>query len=203
VTLSHHIRIVLLAVLSLAAVGAGMVALHARRQATTAPTPVVAPARPAPARPATTVAQPAVQAPATGAPAAVEHRTPAPVATPAPAPAPTAPSRSHGLALDPTLPPPVRQALEHSNEVVAFVYSPSSPTDLLALKQVREGAREAHVPLVLLNVGRNSLAAAVFRWTSSAVDPEVLVVRRPGKVAFTLPGMTDSTPVAQAATSAR
>jgi hypothetical protein len=107
------------------------------------------------------------------------------------------------LRLDPGLPPPVRNALEHSRRAVVFVYSRSSATDITLRSEVAEGAKEAGVPFVPLDVDSNATAAAVFGWTSAAADPETLVVRRPGTVAFKLLGMTDSTPVAQAVASSR
>jgi len=107
------------------------------------------------------------------------------------------------LKLDTNLPAPVHRALELSREVVAFVYSPASPSDEALLSQAREGAHEARVGFVPLDVQRESVAASVFSWSSSASDPVVMVVRRPGRIAFTLAGATDSAAVAQAAASAR
>jgi hypothetical protein len=132
--------------------------------------------------------KPVVTAPATTPSAPVTHS-----ATPTPAP----------LHLDPSLPPPVREALEHSRRAVVLVYSRSSATDAALRAEVAEGAREAGVPFVPLDVDSNAVAAAVFGWTSTAADPETLIVHRPGTITMKLLGMTDSTPVAQAAVSSR
>jgi hypothetical protein len=176
VTVSQPIRIVVLAGLLVALAGGGLVALRMRHHASTST--AVPP-----------VTHPAVTAPTT---------------TPAPAPArhATTPTRP-ALELDPSLPPPVRSALLHSRRAVVLVYSPSSATDRTLRDQVAAGAHEAGVPFVPLDVDNNSVAAAVFGWTSAAADPETFVVRRPGTVTWKLLGMTDSTPVAQAVASSR
>jgi hypothetical protein len=135
-----------------------------------------------------TAAKPVVTAPVT-------H----PTTTPAPAPAPARPA----LHLDPSLPPPVRDALEHSRTAVVLVYSRSSTTDLTLRAAVAAGAQQAGVPFVPLDVDSNSVAAAVFGWTSKAADPETFVVRRPGTIALTLLGMTASKTVAETVASAR
>lgn len=107
------------------------------------------------------------------------------------------------LRLDPNLPIPVRDGLRRSREVVAFVYSPAAASDRALLADVRAGAHAAHARFVALNVQIEPIAAAVFGWTASPADPAVLVVRRPGKVVFTLQGPTDRDAVAQAAADAR
>ena len=107
------------------------------------------------------------------------------------------------LQLDPNLPAPLRNGLERSREVVAFVYSPSSPIDRTLLAEVRAGARAAHVGFVALNVQLEPVAAATFAWANSPADPATLVVRRPGKVVFMLQGPTDRETVAQAAARTR
>jgi hypothetical protein len=107
------------------------------------------------------------------------------------------------LVLDPGLPAPVSHALRSSKEVVAFVYSPASAIDRALLAEVRAGARAAKVGFVALNVQKEPIAAAVYGWSSSAADPAVLVVRRPGKVVYSVNGPTDRDSVAQAASSAR
>jgi hypothetical protein len=177
VTVSLPVRIVALVGLLVAVAGGGMLALRARHASTATPS-----------RPATV----AHTTPAATTPSA--HVTPATPATPV---------RHPALQLDPSLPPQVRQALEHSRRGVVLVYSPASATDRALLQQVRAGARDAHVPFVGLDVSRNSVAAAVFGWTSSAAEPETLVVSRPGKIAFQLEGTTDRQAIAQAAVSSR
>jgi hypothetical protein len=103
------------------------------------------------------------------------------------------------LVLDPNLPAPVSHGLRLSKEVVAFVYSPASATDRALLAEVRAGAHAAKVGFVALDVQKESVAAAVYGWSSSTADPAVLVVRRPGKVVFSLNGPTDRDSVAAAA----
>jgi hypothetical protein len=176
VTVSQPIRIVVLAGLLVALAGGGLVALRMRHHASTS----------------------------TAVPPVTHRAVAAPTTTPAPAPArhATTPTRP-ALQLDPSLPPPVRSALLHSRRAVVLVYSPSSATDRTLRDQVAAGAHEAGVPFVPLDVDSNSVAAAVFGWTSAAADPETFVVRRPGTVTWKLLGMTDSTPVAQAVASSR
>jgi hypothetical protein len=107
------------------------------------------------------------------------------------------------LVLDPTLPTGVAHKLMLSHELVAFVYTGASASDRALLMQARQGAHDARVPFVPLNVTDEKTADAVHIWTGSAVDPAVLVVKRPGKIVFQLTGPTDSQTVAQAAASAK
>jgi hypothetical protein len=139
------------------------------------------------------------------------HRsqTPARVATP-PARPTTTPAVQHHVAppkprvlLAPGLPAPLHTALMRSREVVAFVYSPRSADDVALLAQVRKGARQAKVGFVALDVRNAALASALYTWTGGASDPATYVVRRPGNTVFTIPGLTDSTAVAQAAGNAK
>jgi len=121
-----------------------------------------------------------------------------PVTAPAPTPAP-APTRPVTL---PGVPPAVSAALRRHATVVAFVYSPSSPDDLALLGEVRAGAKAAHAAFVPLNVEQDTVAVDVYAWTRKPADPEVLVVKRPGRVAFAIEGATDRTAVARAAATA-
>jgi hypothetical protein len=124
-----------------------------------------------------------------------------PVTTPAPAPAARAPAPAKPIEL-PGVPPAVSAALRRHATVVAFVYSPSSPGDIALLAQVRAGARDAHAAFVPLDVERDAVAVDVYAWTKKPADPEVLVVKRPGRVAFAIEGATDRTAVAQATATA-
>lgn len=180
--MSLPVRIVALVGLLVAVAGGGMLALRARHASTATPS-----------RPATV----ARSTPAATTPSATRPSAPVTPATPA------TPVRHPALQLDPSLPPQVREALEHSRRAVVLVYSPASATDRALLQQVRAGAHDARVPFVALDVSHNSIAAAVFGWTSSAVEPETLVVSRPGKIAFQLEGTTDRQAIAQAAVSSR
>ncbi|HEV2592931.1 MAG TPA: hypothetical protein VGU02_13675 [Gaiellaceae bacterium] len=107
------------------------------------------------------------------------------------------------LRLDPSVPHAVIAKLQRSREVVAFVYTGVSGADRAQLADVRAGAREAHVPFVALDVTKERMADEVFAWTSSSADPNVLVVKRPGTIAFERAGLVDRQTVAQAAASAR
>jgi hypothetical protein len=104
------------------------------------------------------------------------------------------------LQLDSNLPKPLLQSLQHSREVVAFVYSPASATDRALLLEAKAGAKLAGVGFVALDVQQEVIAEAVYGWAGSTEDPDTLVVRRPGTVAFTLAGTIDRDAVAQAAT---
>jgi hypothetical protein len=184
VTVSQPIKIVALVGLLVAVAGGGLFTLRMRHQPSSTPPLVNHPAHPAVTSQVTTPAGPK------------PHAKPA---TPATTPEPARPV----LQLDPGLPPTVRDALEHSRAAVVFVYSASTATDRALRSEVAAGAQEAGVPFVSLDVDRNSVAAAVFGWTAAPADPETFVVRRPGRVAFTLVGMTDATAVAEGVESTK
>jgi hypothetical protein len=177
VTVSTPVRIVALAGLLVALAGGGALVALRMRHHPSSPAAVPPVTHSAATAPTTTPGSPAVTHPA-------------------------APARP-ALQLDPSLPPPVRDALEHSRRAVVLVYSASSATDRTLRVAVAAGAQAAGVPFVPLDVDHNSVAAAVFGWTSAAADPETFVVRRPGTIAFKVLGMTDATPIAQAVASAR
>ncbi len=118
-------------------------------------------------------------------------------AHPKPAPAPAKPITIPGI------PPEVTAALRASDTVVALVYSPHAPGDLALLAEARAGAKAAHAAFVPLNVAQDTIAVDVYAWTKAPADPEVLVVKRPGRVAFTITGATDRLAIAQAAATAK
>jgi hypothetical protein len=97
----------------------------------------------------------------------------------------------------------VRRKLERSREVVAFVYTGVSASDRALALVALVGARRAHLPFVPLDVSNEHTADAVFGWAPSTDDPQVLIVRRPGKVVFQFSGPIDAKSVAQAAAAAR
>ena len=107
------------------------------------------------------------------------------------------------IVIDPNLPAPLRHSLRSSREVVAVVVSPAVPGDSDAVQQARAGARAAHVGFAVLDVTRAPIASALAMWAPQAVDPTVLVVKRPGTVAVELDGYADQDMVAQAALDAR
>jgi hypothetical protein len=134
--------------------------------------------------------------------AAAARTVPTATTTPVSArPTPARPAQPARPAV-PGLPPAVATALQDRKTVVAFVYSPASPGDVALLDAVRDGARDAHAAFVPLDVTRDGVAVDVYAWTKQPADPEVLVVRSPGRIAFAIQGATDSTAVAQAAATA-
>jgi len=124
--------------------------------------------------------------------------TPAPAA---PSPAPAAPAKA-GFVI-PAMPPAVGAALKRHDTVVVFVYSPASPDDLALFAQARAGARQADAAFVPLDVSQGTTAVDVYAWVKQPADPETLVVKHGGRVAFAIQGATDSVSVAQAAATAR
>jgi hypothetical protein len=119
-----------------------------------------------------------------------------------PRPAPVTLAHS-AVRLDPSLPAPLRHALTRSRMVVAVVYAPGDPADAEVLAQARQGAASTHVGFVGLNVRNDQIAGATAAWMHHVVEPAVVVVRRPGKIAAELDGYVDSTMVAQAVVNAR
>ncbi len=107
------------------------------------------------------------------------------------------------VVLDANLPGPLHQALRSSREVVAVLTAPGVPGDSDNVAEARIGARAAHVGLVVLDVTREKVAAALAAWAPNAIDGSVLVVQRPGKVAVELDGYADRQMVAQAALDVR
>ena len=103
------------------------------------------------------------------------------------------------VVIDANLPAPLRHSLRSSREVVAVVVSPGVPGDQDAVQQARAGASAAHVGFTVLDVTRAPVASALAIWAPNAVDPAVLVVKRPGNVAVELDGYADRQMVAQAA----
>jgi hypothetical protein len=118
---------------------------------------------------------------------------------PAPAPAPA----HRKPAVIPGMPPVIGAALRTHDTVVAFVYSQDAPGDLALVKDVRDGAKAAGAAFVPLNVADDTMAVDVYAWTKAPADPEVLVVKRPGRVAFAIQGATDSVAVQEAAANAK
>jgi hypothetical protein len=105
--------------------------------------------------------------------------------------------------IDANLPAPLRHALHSSREVVAVISSPGVPGDLDAVREARAGAAAAHVGFTVLDVTRSPVASALAAWAPQAVDPTVLIVKRPGSVAVELDGYADKDMVTQAALDAR
>jgi hypothetical protein len=122
----------------------------------------------------------------------------------APKPTPVAKPKPH-VQIAAGTPAPVAALLQRSPKaIVAVVYSSRVPGDRAVVAEARAGARTAHVPTVLLDVARPKIAEllAVSSW-GHAMAPAVFVIRRPGRVVFTISGPTDRTTVAQAALTSR
>jgi hypothetical protein len=101
------------------------------------------------------------------------------------------------------LPAPLRSALMRSRLIVAVVYAPGDAVDAEVLAAAQQAAASQHAPLVGLNIRSDSVAAATATWMQNIVEPAVLVVARPGRVAVELDGYTDEASVAQAIVDAR
>lgn len=141
-------------------------------------------------------------------PAAAAPPAPRPVThvvhvAPAPKPKPVAKPKPHWQVPAGT-PKPVAAALDKVPAIVAVVYSSRIPADRALLAEARAGARKAHALTVPLDIARPKVAEmmAVSSW-GQATAPAVFVIRRPGRVVFTVSGLTDRTTVAQAALTAR
>jgi hypothetical protein len=113
----------------------------------------------------------------------------------------TQPAKHKALELNPALPSSVAAKLQHSHKIVAFVYTAASASDRALL--ARAGAHSAHVPFVALDVTNERTAEAVYTWLGSAADPAMVVVKRPGTLAFSSNGALDRSIVEQAAAEAR
>jgi hypothetical protein len=129
--------------------------------------------------------------------AATTTRLPLP-AVQHPAPKPVHPH----LVLATGLPSPLYRALERSRQVVAVLVAPGVAADRATLAGAREGAHEAKLPLVVLNVSQNAVAGKLATWLPGVGDPAVVVVRRPGIAVATLRGWVDAPMVAQIAAEA-
>jgi hypothetical protein len=102
------------------------------------------------------------------------------------------------------VPAPLVEVLRHNKLAVAVVWAKGDPVAADLLVQARAGAKAAHAPLVILNVGGDGVARQTAGWmNSNIVEPAVLVVRRPGTIAVELDGYADQTAVAQAVVDAR
>jgi hypothetical protein len=134
---------------------------------------------------------------------AARRHTTATAPLPLPAVHHTAPKPAHPtLVLDRALPSPLYRALERSRKVVAVLVSPGVPADRATLAGAREGAHQAKLPLVVLNVSQNAVAEKLATWLPGVGDPAIVVVRRPGVAVATLRGWVDAPMVAQVATGA-
>lgn len=174
-TLSTPVKIVVLAALALA-VGLGglMLVIGNRSSAATPPAPA----------PAAAHAQPV----------AVHHAPARPVVSH---------KRRPKVVLLPGMPRAIALPLLHHEAVVVAVYNSHTPGDRAAAVAARSGAHIAHAGFVAADVSHAGVANAIAVWSNSPMNPAVLVVRRPGRIVFSVAGPSDPDAVAQAVTSAR
>jgi hypothetical protein len=104
--------------------------------------------------------------------------------------------------LRPGLPAPIRYALLRHRTIVVALYG-NGAVDAGAATEARAGASLAHSGFVGLDIRKDRWAGPIADFNSSAADPAVLVVRRPGVVVRQLDGYQDRQIVAQAAHDAR
>jgi hypothetical protein len=102
----------------------------------------------------------------------------------------------------PSLPAPIRYALLRHRTAVVTLHG-AGGVDAAAAAEARAGASLAHTAFVSLDVRKDRWAGPIADFNSSAADPAVLVVRRPGVVVRQLDGYQDRQIVAQAAHDAR
>jgi len=111
-------------------------------------------------------------------------------------------ARKPVVRLLPNLPAPIRYALLRHRSIVVVLHG-NGAVDAGAAAEAHIGASLAHTSFVSLDVRKNRLAGPIADFSGSAVDPSVLLVRRPGVVVRRLDGYQDRQVVAQAAHDAR
>jgi hypothetical protein len=175
-TLSTPVKIVVLAALALALGLGGLMLVFAKHSGA-----ATTPATPVPAQPI------------------VLHHAAAPAK---PAPKPLAKPKPK-IVLLPGIPGPIAASLRHHPIAVIAVYNSHTPGDRGALVSARAGARAAHAGFVAADVSHSAVANAIAIWASSPMNPAILVVKRPGTIAFGVAGPSDKDTVAQAVANAR
>jgi hypothetical protein len=103
------------------------------------------------------------------------------------------------------LPAPLQWELAHHKVVVVSVYNPRSDVDAISVAEAHQGATDAKVGFLLVNVLDNKVAGlltALLPGGGLLPDPGVLVYRAPGDIALRLDGFNDRSTVAQAALNA-
>ena len=99
-------------------------------------------------------------------------------------------------------PTTIASALRSHRVVVVLLVDPQSKIDSYSVGEARRGASRSHAGFFLVNVLRESQAAAFAGAYGVQSSPTVLFFARPGKLVQTLPGFADSQTVAQAAVNA-
>jgi hypothetical protein len=103
------------------------------------------------------------------------------------------------------LPRPLQWQLAHHKVVVVSVYNPRSDVDAISVAEAHQGATDAKVGFLLVNVLDNKVAGlltALLPGGGLLPDPGVLVYRAPGDISFRLDGFHDRAAIAQAALNA-
>ena len=105
--------------------------------------------------------------------------------------------------LDATLPAALRRELALHQVVVAVLYAPDMPGESSAVAVARSAAKATHAGFAALDVRNESIAQTMALKAKDALDPSVLVVTRPGTIAFILSPYAGADALAQAVVSAR
>ena len=170
--------LMIVAVLALAAVGAGLMVLG-RAQGSNGASPG------APETPKTT------------------PRTDDAPAIPAPRPAVSAPSSPppQASAAATSSRPAIQQALASNHVVVVSLYDPKAKIDDTALREASAGAQLAGTSFVPIDVTKDEVASLNAHY-GVIQDPAVLVLRPPGDLVVRIDGFADRDTVAQAAANA-
>lgn len=119
-----------------------------------------------------------------------------------PSTTPSTSGASKQVELLPGLPGPVASKLRRSKVVVVSVYQGSTPDDLRAIASARNGARDVGAAFLSVNLATESTAKAMAPFIQDATAPQLLVVKRPGRIVTRINGVVDGELVAQAAYNA-
>jgi hypothetical protein len=191
----------LVGLIAAVALGGGMFFLSHQAAARASETPP--PIQPKLAK---SLAAPPAKAPAAAKPnAAASPAKPKAAEPPKPraaaAPKPAAPTKPR-IQLVEGLPLVLAAALQESRVVVVALYSPESPVDELAMKEVRAGARAAGAGFVALDALDEAHVGELVKQFGVMHAPATLVYRRPGTVTAHLAGFVDAQTVEQVAAAA-
>jgi hypothetical protein len=189
-TLSPQIRILaLVGLLAALGLGASMLVLGRGGSKTETLSASTAAATTAAATTHVTPARPHV------APAKPHHATkPKPAAT-----------GFHGNPVYSNLPRALQWQLAHHRVVVVSIYNSRSDVDAISVAEAHQGAIDAKVGFLLVDVLDNRVAGlltALLPGGGLLPDPGVLVYKAPGTIALRLDGFNDRSAVAQAALNA-
>jgi hypothetical protein len=124
-------------------------------------------------------------------------------AAPAATPAPTA---SADVSVSSTMPAPLAAVLRKFPVVVVSIYDPQSQVDAIAYAEAQAGAKAAGAGFLPVNVLDDKVAAPITALLPDGgllPDPGVLVFQRPGTLVNQFNGFADRDMVAQAAVNAR